>query len=123
MDTITIIVGGALLLLIAGFIIRLCYTIASNLINGRKFHHALEQQFNQLRLSNMLSALGINKTAYIYQVNANEIKKQMNSCSECNNTAECDEKLSTADIDINNIDFCNNEADLKKLKQQQSESE
>ena len=121
MDIFTIIVGGALLLLLSGFIIRLCYTILLNLINGRKFHHSLEQQFNQLRLSNMLSALGINKTAYIYQTNVNDIQQQMNSCSACENTDACDEKLSSPDINISDIEFCNNEADLKEIKQRQSE--
>ena len=115
------IVGGALTLLLAGFILRLSYTILLNLINGRKFHHSLEQDFNKLRLSNMLTALGINKTAYIYQTNVKDIHHQMDSCSSCTNTAECDEKLSTDDVDITEIGFCNNEAKLLEIKQQQSD--
>lgn len=121
MDTFTIIVGGALLLLLTAFVIRLCVTILLNLFNGRKFHHSLEQQFNQLRLSSMLTALGINKTEYIYQTNVNEIQQQMNSCSACDNTERCDEKLADDDIKITEIDFCNNEAELVKIKQQQAE--
>lgn len=122
MDTMTMIVGGALALLLSGFVLRLCYTITVNLINGRKFHHSLEQSFDKLRLSKMLNALGINKTAYIYQTNVNDIHKQMDSCSACTNTDACDEKLSVADIDLAEIAFCNNEADLKEIKRQQSES-
>jgi len=112
------IVGGALVLLLSGFMLRLFYTIMINLINGRKFHHSLEKQFDQLRLSNMLAALGINKTQYIYQTNVKDIQKQMNSCSSCENTTTCDEKLNNDSIDITEIDFCNNEADLKTIKQQ-----
>lgn len=115
------IVGGALVLLIAGFMLRLFYTIAKNLINGRKFHHSLEQEFNKLRLSNMLTALGINKTDYIYQTSVKDINQQMNQCSDCSNTDECDEKLSIPEVDISEIEFCNNEAKLKELKQQQAE--
>lgn len=121
MDTMTMIVGGALALLVTGFMLRLFYTISINLINGRKFHHSLEQEFNRLRLSNMLTALGINKTEYIYQTKVKDIHQQMSQCSDCNNTDECDEKLATADLDVSNIEFCNNEASLKELKQQQSE--
>lgn len=115
------IVGGVLVLLLTVFILRLSYTILINLVNGRKFHHALEQEFSKLRLSNMLTALGISKTDYIYQSSVRDIKQQMKSCSDCSNTEECDEKLAAADIDIEDIEFCNNEADLKELKQRQQQ--
>jgi len=119
MDTIIIVVGGALVLLLTGFIFRLAYTIVVNLINGRKFHHSLEQEFNKLRLSNMLTALGINKTAYIYQTSVKDIHQQMDNCSACSNTGECDSNLANQKIDIATIDFCNNEAELKEIKQRQ----
>ena len=120
MDTITIVVGGALALLLALFVFRLSYTILVNLINGRKFHHSLQQEFDRLRLSNMLAALGINKTEYIYQTSVRDIHQQMKSCSDCSNTDECDEKLATSNLDVSEIGFCNNEADLKVIKQKQS---
>ena len=115
------IVGGALILLLTGFLLRLSYTIMMNLINGRKFHHSLEQQFNKLRLSNMLVSLGINKTAYLYQTSVRDIRQQMSNCSACTNTDECDDKLLKPNIEVSEIKFCNNEADLKGIKQQQSE--
>ncbi len=118
MDTITIIVSGALALLLAVFMLRLSYTILLNLVNGRKFHHALHQEFDSLRLSDMLTALGINKTDYIYQTNVKDIHQQMKSCSDCENTDECDEKLAMPGLDISEIDFCRNEAELKAIKQQ-----
>jgi len=120
MNTISIFVGGALALLLAVFVLRLSYVILINLINGRKFHHALQQEFDNLRLGNMLTALGINKTDYIYQNSVKDIRQQMKNCSDCKNTEECDEKLASPDLDISEIDFCNNETDLKKIKQQQS---
>lgn len=116
------IVGGVLALLLANFIFRLIYTISTNVINGRKFHLALEQEFNKLRLSKMLSALGINKTAYIYQTKVKDIHQQMKSCSSCENTDECDEELSTPNVDITKLKFCKNEAELKEIKQNQSTS-
>ena len=123
MDTITVTVGGTLLLMVSWFMLRLSYTVAMNLINGRKFHHALEQEFSKLRLSKMLAALGISKTDYIYQTSVKDIQQQMKSCSDCTNTNECDEKLSKPDINITEIEFCNNEADLKEIKHHQSKAE
>lgn len=117
----TAFVGGALVVLLSGFLLRLSYTILINLINGRKFHHSLEQELDKLRLSKMLASLGINKTAYIYQNRVNDIHQQMKNCSACTKTDECDEKLSTPDLDVTDIDFCNNEAELKEIKQQQLE--
>lgn len=123
MDTMTMIVGGALVAMISWFLLRLTYTIAINLINGRKFHHALEQEFARLRLSKMLTALGISKTDYIYQSSVKDILQQMKSCSDCDNTQVCDEKLAVPEVEITDIEFCNNEAELKGLKQQQVKTE
>ena len=123
MDTITVIVGGALLVMVSWFLLRLSYTIAINLINGRTFHHALEQEFSKLRLNNMLTALSINKTDYMYQTRVKDIQQQMKSCSDCTNTNECDEKLATPNVDVTEIEFCNNEEKLKEIKHHQSKTE
>ncbi|NOR43881.1 MAG: hypothetical protein GQ572_11140 [Gammaproteobacteria bacterium] len=120
---LTTIVIGSLTLFLAIFTIRLSYNIIVNIINGRKFHQALEQEFSKLRLNNMLAALGINKTDYIYQTNVKDIHQQMKNCTDCTNTTECDEKVATSDIDITEIEFCNNEEELQKIKHQQSTHE
>ena len=117
------VVGGALVAMVSWFMLRLTYTIGINLVNGRKFHHALDQEFSKLRLNKMLSALGISKTDYIYQSSVKDIQRQMKSCSDCNNTDECDEKLTTPDIDVTKIEFCNNEEELKDIKQKQLKEE
>lgn len=123
MNMLTTIVIGSLTLFLAIFTIRLSYNIIVNIINGRKFHQALEQEFSKLRLNNMLAALGINKTDYIYQTNVKDIHQQMKNCTDCTNTTECDEKVATSDIDITEIEFCNNEEELQKIKHQQSTHE
>lgn len=123
MNILTTIVIGSLTLLLAIFTIRLFYNIIVNIINGRKFHQALEQEFSTLRLNNMLASLGINKTDYIYQTSVKAIHQQMKSCTDCTNTTECDEKLTAPDIDVTEIEFCNNEEALKKIKHQQSTHE
>ena len=123
MDTMTIIVGGALVAMVSWFMLRLTYTIAINLLNGRKFHHSLEQEFSKLRLNKMLAALGINRTEYIYQTSVRDIQQQMKNCSDCNNTDECDEKLDGSGLEVTEIEFCNNEADLIDIKKQQGKAE
>jgi len=123
MNMFTTIVIGSLTLFLAIFTIRLSYNIIVNITNGRKFHQALEQEFSKLRLNNMLAALGINKTDYIYQTNVKDIHQQMKNCTDCTNTTECDEKVATTDIDITEIEFCNNEEELQKIKHQQSTDE
>lgn len=120
MDMITIILGGGLTLFLLFIISGILYIIIRNLINGRKFHYLLEQEFSKLRLSKMLTALGLSKKDYIYQTRVPDIQRQMNNCSDCTNTVECDEELSAQDIDISNIEFCDNEAELKGIKQRQS---
>jgi hypothetical protein len=123
MDMVTVIVGGALILLLVWFLLRLSYIIMQNLINGRKFHQSLLQELNHLRLSKMLTALGINKTAYVYQTKVNDIHKQLESCSSCTNTDECDEKLSDSEINVSEIGFCDNEADLVEMVYDNTDSD
>jgi hypothetical protein len=123
MNMLTTIVIGSLTLFLAILTIRLSYNIIVNIINGRKFHQALEEEFSKLRLNNMLAALGINKTDYIYQTNVKDIRQQMKNCTDCTNTTECDEKVATPDIDVTEIEFCNNEEELQKIKHQQSTHE
>lgn len=119
MDIFTLIIGSALLLMVGIFVLRLFYIIIINLIKGRQFHLALEKEFNRLRLSKMLTALGINKVRYIHTTASTKIKQQMDACEQCTNTVECDTKLSQDEIEINHIHFCNNEAELKEIKQSQ----
>ena len=118
MDIISLVIGGVLLALVGIFVLRLFYVIARNLISGRKFHQSLEKEFNRLRLSRMLAALGINKSQYIHETRVVDIRQQMASCSQCDNTDECDSKLASGDINVDAIDFCNNEESLKDIKRE-----
>jgi hypothetical protein len=123
MDIITVIVGGALILYLAYFLVRLAYTIGRNLVNGKRFYQNLESRLEDLRLGRMLSLLGINKKQYVYQNPVNDITKHMNQCASCANTAVCDEKLaaassSTGSIELDGISFCSNKSELSGLKEQ-----
>ena len=123
MDIFSLVISSALGLSLVYFIARLSYVIVINLINGRKFHQSLEHEFDKLRLSRMLAALGINKTAYIYQTNVNDIKQHMESCASCKNTDVCDEKLTGEELSTDDIAFCNNEKDLKAMNLRDDKTE
>ncbi len=124
MSALNFIVIAVLVLTFSAFILRLLYIISCNVITGRKFYLSLEKEFDRLRLSRMLSALGINKSQYIHQTSTFAIKQQMQSCDTCDNTDECDATLSPGvssnNIDIDAINFCKNEAALKEIRQNQS---
>jgi hypothetical protein len=118
----TYILGGILTLLMAWFLVRLTYIIMKNLSNGRKFHESLLLKLDGRRLSKMLSALGINKTAYIYHANVNDIQKHMDSCTRCSHTDQCDDKLSESEFTVADISFCDNRTDLIEMIQNHPES-
>ena len=120
MDIFTIVVGSALAALFAFFIARFVFTIGSNLVKGRRFHDDLEKSFDGLRLSSMIQRLGINKYRYIRVNQVIDIERHMENCSNCENTESCDDKLAAAangnvSLNIDNIDFCNNEAEMKEI--------
>ena len=117
MDIFSSLVGLALLTLLAFFILRLFYVIGCNLIRGRRFHQNLAAEFERLRLSRMLAALGISKARYIHQTPVVEIRQHMQNCEQCENTQECDSRLAKGEVDADHIGFCNNEETLKNLRQ------
>lgn len=119
MNTITLIVASVLGLFLLYFLARLSWSIGVNVINGLGFYRALESELGKLRLSRMLEALGINRSVYIHQNPVSDIERQMESCARCEHTQECDEKLAEGELDVDEIDFCNNEASLQAIKQRQ----
>ncbi len=115
MDAFSVVVIVFLGLLVFVFSISLFITIIFNMKAGIKYREPLANKLHTLRLSKMLSALGINTTEYLHTVSVATINEQMTRCADCANTDECDDNLSTNNVDINEIDFCNNEASLKDM--------
>ena len=114
MDVFSVIVIIFLGMLVFAFSVSLFLAIIFNVKAGIKYREPLAKKLHVLRLSKMLSALGISTFEYLHTENLVTINEQMDRCSECTNTDECDDNLSN-DIDINNIDFCNNESSLKDM--------
>lgn len=115
MDTFSVIVIIFLGILVSAFAASLFFTIIFNVKAGVKYREPLAKKLHALRLNKMLSALGISTTEYLHTQSVVTINEQMDRCSECANTEECDDNLSENTVDVNEIDFCNNESSLKDM--------
>jgi hypothetical protein len=111
-SVVSIILLGLLLLI---FTVLLPVTIIFNTRSGMKYRQALVKQLEHLRLGKMLRALGIDTDSYLAGERVVDIRKQMERCSACANTEECDNQLAGGVVDAGTIDFCNNEASLQKI--------
>ncbi len=115
MDVFSVIIITILGLSLVVFAISLFTAIIFNLNVGIKYREPLANKLNALRLSKMLSALGISTAEYLHTENIIKINEQMERCAECGNTEECDDNLAHDNVDIDGIDFCNNESSLKDI--------
>ena len=102
-------------LLLATFIVWLLIAIIFNTRAGMKHRQRLAEQLARLRLGKMLTALGIDTDSYLSIERAVEVRKQMERCTTCANTEECDTRLAAGAVDAGSIDYCNNEASLLKI--------
>ena len=107
-----------LVLLMASFIFLLSTAIVFNTRAGMKYRTTLAARLKQLRLGKMLAALGIDTDSYLSRERAVDIHQHMQRCTSCTNTEECDSRLTDENIDTETIDYCNNEASLRKLSRQ-----
>ena len=115
MNLISIVIGGLLAVLTLAFMVFLASAIVFNLNAGKKYRKSLASSVDQLRLSKMLTALGIDVETYLHTERIVDIQQQMDLCSACENVDNCDDQLSSGTIDAANISFCNNEKSLQEI--------
>lgn len=115
MDTVTVIVGGLLVLFMLYVIMRMSYVIMRNVIVGMEFRKNLARKVEALRLGKMLAALGIDTRSYLHSERVIDIEEHVDRCSTCQNTETCDDQLARGAIQSSNIDYCNNEASLQQI--------
>lgn len=115
MNAFSLITVTILGILLTVFSALLLLTIIYNVKVGARYREPLAQKLQTLRLNKMLSALGIDTYEYLHKESVVTIHEQMNRCSECANTDECDDNLSSESITADEIDFCNNEASLQDM--------
>ena len=123
MDLISLIIAGLLVLLTGAFVVLMVLAIMFNLKAGQRYRANLAKRLDQLRLGKMLSALGIDTETYLHSERIVDIHQQMNRCSSCANTDQCDDQLADGAVRRDEIDFCNNERSLQEmLKTNRSET-
>jgi len=116
MTIVTTLIAALLLgLLLAIFAVLLPLTIVFNTRSGMKYRRVLAEKIDQLRLGRMLAALGIDIDVYLSSARAVDIREQIDNCTACLNTQECDSKLADGAVDPGAIAFCNNEESLQSL--------
>ena len=115
MNTLNLAILGLLALLLAAFMVLLPVAIVFNMKAGMKYRQELARKLDSLRLGKMLAALGMDLNEYLASNPAVDIRDQMERCNACDNTEECDDKLSSNAIDADRIGFCNNEESLRDL--------
>ena len=117
MNLLSLIVGGLLTVLTLTFAVMLVSAIVFNLKAGKKYRNSLATRIDQLRLSKMLSAVGIDVNSYLHTQNIVDIQKHMDLCAACENTDTCDEQLADGHVKVDDIVFCNNEKPLREIAQ------
>jgi Family of unknown function (DUF6455) len=115
MNILTLIIAGLLGLMLAAFSLLLVAAIVFNLNIGKRYRRHLARELDRFRLAKMLAALGVDVDAYLHSERIVDIHKQMKRCSECGQTAECDNRLASGDVDAGKIAFCDNERSLQEL--------
>ena len=104
-----------LILLVTTFAILLFSTIIFNMRVGTRYRARLAQQLDSLRLSKMLSALGIDTNTYLHSQRVVDINNHMERCLQCDNTEQCDDNIESNNINTENISYCKNEESLKDV--------
>lgn len=120
MDLFSLIVSILLGFFVILLSILLFVAIIFNMKSGRKYRQALAKKVEQLRLHKMLLALGIDPNAYLHDEHITDIYRHMERCEACKNIEQCDESLSTNDVNPEEISFCNNEQSLRKIAKSQA---
>ncbi len=121
MNVFSLIVAGLLTVLTLAFTVMLVSAIVFNLKSGTRFRSSLATRIDQLRRGKMLSALGIDVSRYLHTQSIVDIEKHMERCSGCGNTNTCDEQLAAGDINVSDIEFCNNEKSLQDIARTKEE--
>lgn len=115
MDIFSLIITALLVLLTGAFVVLLVLAIMFNVQAGQRYRENLAKKLDQLRLGKMLSALGIDSETYLHSERIVDIHQQMNRCSGCANTDQCDDQLLEGVVRSDEIDFCNNERSLQEM--------
>ena len=113
MNWVSIIITVALAGMLAALAIWLPLAILRNLDRGHERRRKLAAGVDSLRLSSMLSGMGIDQNNYLHTERVVDIERHMQQCGDCQAIDQCDEKL-VGDTAVNaaDVQFCPNADDL-----------
>jgi hypothetical protein len=114
-NVLTLLAASAFTAVLLIFLGLLTLAIIFNARAGMKYRKTLARKIDTLRLSKMLTALGIDISVYLSTVPTLDINSHMERCAACTNIEECDDKLLDGNIDTDSIGFCNNEESLREI--------
>lgn len=123
MNLFSLIIAGLFGTLLVAFAALLTVAIVFNLSVGKRYRESLAQQLDTFRLSKMLGALGVDINDYLHQERAVDIHDQMQRCSSCSQTEQCDDRLAAGQIDSDQIGFCDNEQTLVSIVERNKASQ
>ncbi len=117
MDIASVIITFLLAALMLYLLVRLPLAILGNLRAGHRFRQGLAAALDELRLSRMLSFLGIDRAEYLHKEQAVEIQKHMERCDACDAKGRCDQVLDEGgEAEVDALGFCANIDDLKTMR-------
>ena len=90
MNLLTIVISGIFVVLSGAFVVLLVTSIYANLKTGKHYRSSLQGQLSKLRLARMLGIQGIDNATYLHTQPIVDIHDQMQRCSGCVNTDQCD---------------------------------
>ncbi len=117
MDIASLIITFLLAGLMLYLLVRLPLAILGNLRAGHRFREGLAGALHDLRLSRMLTFLGIDQDQYLHRQQAIDIQRHMERCDACDAKSHCDQVLeeeTTPNVDA--LGFCANIDDLKVMR-------
>jgi len=119
-DIVSLVIGGALAVMLLLLVIRLPLAIAGNLRAGHRFRKSMAMALDELRLARMLSFLGIDRDKYLHEQSALDIKQHMQRCDDCDAKDTCDQVLEKDQpVETEQLGFCANIDDLKQVRDRQ----
>jgi HAMP domain-containing protein len=89
--------------------------ISRNVVQGKMVREKLAKRVEELRMSKMLRALGLDFSKYLYSVPIHKINESMKKCETCSTTDQCDAQLKQETTRVQDVDFCPNQACLGKF--------
>jgi hypothetical protein len=117
-DIASLIITLLLAALMLYLLIRLPLAILGNLRAGHRFREGLAQGLRELRLSRMLTFLGIDQEGYLHKQQGVDIQRHMARCDACDAKSACDQILEQAErADVDTLGFCANIEDLKVIRE------